>query len=408
MTSFQPPKGTDDIVPPVSGVWRRVLRTWDDWAERFGYGLVMTPNFEATELFERGVGEASEVVRKQMYTFQDGGGRSITLRPEGTAPTVRAYLASGVQGSWKVAYSGPMFRYERPQKGRRRQFYQVGAEHLGSDDPEADAAMIELGYRFLDDLGIPGLVVQLNSLGDLQDRPGYLAVLRTWLDERIDSLCDDSRQTLEINPMRVLDCKTCAPLLADAPVPTDHLSPGAADAYGIVRGRLEAVGVPFDENPRLVRGLDYYTRTAFEYVATELDAAQTALGGGGRYDGLSEAIGGRPVPGVGFAMGIDRIILALGEAGQEPSLDVFVVAAPGRGGEAFGLASRLRLTGWRVDMAEAGRSVKAQFKAADRSGAPTVLVVGDEWDDGELTYRVMAEGRQGRVALGEVEAWLRQ
>ncbi len=166
MASFAPPKGTDDIVPPTSAAWRAVLREWDAWAERFGFGLLMTPIFEATDLFARGVGESSEVVRKQMYTFEDGGGRSITLRPEGTASTVRAYLASGVQGAWKVAYSGPMFRYERPQKGRRRQFYQVGAEHLDSEDPAADAAIIELGYRFLEALGVPGVVVQLNSLGD--------------------------------------------------------------------------------------------------------------------------------------------------------------------------------------------------------------------------------------------------
>lgn len=408
MASFQPPKGTDDVIPPASAVWRRVLRTWDEWAERFGYGLVMTPIFEATEVFTRGVGEASEVVRKQMYTFVDGGGRSITLRPEATAPTVRAYLGAGGQGTWKVAYSGPMFRYERPQKGRRRQFHQVGAEHLGTDDPAADAAMIELGYRFLTDLGVPGVVVQLNSLGDPADRPAYLELLREWLEERQDDLCAESRETMKLNPMRVLDCKTCAPLLTEAPVPTAHLGAEAAAAYDAVKVYLSVAGVPFEENPRLVRGLDYYTRTAFEYIASELDAAQDALGGGGRYDGLAEALGGRPTPGVGFAMGIDRIILAMGDGVEELALDVFVVAAPGREKEAFQLASRLRRDGWRVDSADTGRSVKAQFKAADRSGAPMVLVVGDEWEVGEVTARRMGDGTQERIAIEEINTWLRR
>ncbi len=408
MATLQPPKGTDDIIPPASRVWRRVLRTWEDWAERFGYGLVMTPIFEATEVFERGVGESSEVVRKQMYTFEDGGGRSLTLRPEATASTVRAYLASGVQGAWKVAYSGPMFRYERPQKGRRRQFYQVGAEHLGSDDPSADAAMIELGFRFLTDLGIPGVVVQVNSLGDQDDRPAYLALLRAWLAEREQELCEDSREAMRINPMRVLDCKVCAPLLGDAPVPTDHLSSDATAAYTAVKDMLRAVEVPFEENSRLVRGLDYYTRTAFEYVASEFDAAQNALGGGGRYDGLAEAIGGRQVSGVGFAMGIDRIILAMGEGFDLAPLDVFVVSTSDREREAYMLLSRLRRAGWRVEASELGRSVKAQFKAADRSGAPKVIVVGDEWESGDITARDMSDGTQRRIPREEIETWLGQ
>ncbi|NND85569.1 MAG: histidine--tRNA ligase, partial [Acidimicrobiia bacterium] len=323
-----------------------------------------------------------------------------------TAPTVRAYLGSGVQGSWKVAYSGPMFRYERPQKGRRRQFYQVGAEHLESEDPAADAAIIELGYRFLDGLGVPGVEVQLNSLGDAEDRPAYLAILRAWLEERREQLCDDSWQTMEINPMRVLDCKTCAPLLVDAPTPVAHLGDPAASAYASVKEYLAAAGVPFVEQPRLVRGLDYYTRTAFEFVATELDAAQTALGGGGRYDGLSEAIGGRKVPGVGLAMGIDRIVLAMGDAEAGEALDAFIVATPGREMEARGLLSRLRASGARVDMADSGRSVKAQFKAADRSGAPSTLVVGDEWEAGEITARRMADGTQESIRIEEIRQWL--
>lgn len=406
VSSFQPPKGTDDVLAPTSHEWRRALRAWDDWAERFGYGLAMTPILEATELFSRGVGESTEVVRKQMYTFTDRGGRSVTLRPEGTAGVVRAYLNAGIQGEWKGAYSGPMFRYERPQGGRRRQFWQVGVEHLGTDRVAADAEVVELGYRFLVDLGVAGVTVQLNTLGDLDDRPGYLAELRGWLGRREADLCEDSRQTMLINPMRVLDCKVCAPVLEGVPTPVEHLGGAALDAWDEVRDRLGSVGVPFVEVPRLVRGLDYYTRTAFEYVGTSLDTAQTALGGGGRYDGLAEAIGGRRVPGVGLAMGIDRIVLALGDTTAGTSLDTFVVVAADRTTEAATLVSRLRLAGWRVDGADASRSVKAQFREADRSGAPVTLVVGDEWDAGAVRAKRMSDGTETDVAIEELTAWL--
>lgn len=407
MPSLQPPKGTDDILPPDSRVWRTVLRTWDDWAERFGYDLVMTPLFEATDLFERSVGESTEVVRKQMYTFTDRGDRSITLRPEGTASVVRAYLNAGIQGEWKGAYSGPMFRYERPQGGRRRQFWQVGVEHLGTDRAGADAEVIELGYRFLVDLGVDDVVVQLNSLGDPEDRPAYLAELRAWLEARLDDLSDDARETLAINPMRVLDSKADADLVADAPTPLDRLGDDAAAAYAEVKGQLDAVGVPWVETPRLVRGLDYYTRTAFEYVGSALDTAQTALGGGGRYDGLAEEIGGRRVPGVGLAMGVDRIILALGDEHRPPSLDAFVVTAGDRGAESARLVSDLRRAGVRIDAADPGRSVKSQFKAADRSGAPVTLVVGDEWDAGQVRAKRMADGIETDIDLREIATWLR-
>lgn len=407
MASLRPPKGTDDILPPASRTWRRVLRVWDDWAERFGYELAMTPLFEATELFERGVGESTEIVRKQMYTFSDLGGRSVTLRPEGTAGVVRAYLNAGLQGELKVAYGGAMFRYERPQAGRRRQFWQVGVEHLATERPEADADVIELGYRFLVDLGVPDVVVQLNSLGDPGDRPAYVAELRSWLEARIDQLCADSRETLAVNPMRVLDCKTCAPLLVDAPTPRDRLGADAAAAYETVKARLDAVGVPWEDDPRLVRGLDYYTRTAFEYVGGSLDIAQVALGGGGRYDGLAEEIGGRRVPGVGLAMGVDRIILALGDETPPAALDAFVVTAGERAAESARLLSELRRQGLRVDATDPGRSVKAQFKAADRSGAPVTLVVGDEWDAGIVRARRMTDGTESDIDRLEVATWLR-
>ncbi|MEX1287296.1 MAG: His/Gly/Thr/Pro-type tRNA ligase C-terminal domain-containing protein, partial [Acidimicrobiia bacterium] len=271
----------------------------------------------------------------------------------------------------------------------------------------ADADVIELGYRFLVDLGVPDVVVQLNSLGDPGERPAYVAELRSWLEARIDQLCADSRETLAVNPMRVLDCKTCAPLLVDAPTPRDRLGADAAAAYEVVKARLDAVGVPWEDDPRLVRGLDYYTRTAFEYVGGSLDIAQVALGGGGRYDGLAEEIGGRRVPGVGLAMGVDRIILALGDETPPAALDAFVVTAGERAAESARLLSELRRQGLRVDATDPGRSVKAQFKAADRSGAPVTLVVGDEWDAGIVRARRMTDGTESDIDRLEVATWLR-
>ena len=302
--SFQPPRGTFDVLAgssqPISDpqVWRELLSTWEEWAERFGYPLVMTPLFEATDVFERSVGGSTEVVTKQMYTFEDKGGRSITLRPEGTAGVVRAFLDSGIQGAWKGAYSGPMFRYERPQKGRYRQFYQVGVEYLDAESATADAEVIELGFRYLTAVGVTGLETKINSLGDKTCRSGYLTELRGYLEDSFEVLCEDSKSLVATNPLRVLDCKVCSPILGGAPVMVDHLCAPCSDHYEEVKTSLGRLSVPFIEDRRLVRGLDYYTRTAFEYVGTDLDAAQNAVGGGGRYDGLAESIGGRQVPGV--------------------------------------------------------------------------------------------------------------
>lgn len=403
--TFRAPKGTDDILPPVSGAWRRLLLSWEDWAARYGYDLVMTPVFEATDVFSRGVGESTEVVQKQMYTFDDKGGRSLTLRPEGTAPVVRAFLESGAAGTMKAAYSGPMFRYERPQAGRRRQFYQVGVEYLGSRAAAADAEVIELGYRYLLDAGVPGLTVQVNSIGDAECRPAYVEILRAYLEERREDLCPDSRGRLAANPMRVLDCKVCAPRLRDAPSPADHLCEACRVHYGAVRATLEDLRIPFEEAPRLVRGLDYYERTAFEYIATDLDAAQNAVGGGGRYDGLAELLGGIPVPGVGFALGIDRVVLTLPVDDVSSTLDLYVVVAGNRNREALRLVSELRQKGIRVDTDLEGRSVKAQFRAADRRRASGAVIVGDEWDEGRVVAKNLATGDQEIIEYEEVAAW---
>jgi histidyl-tRNA synthetase len=397
--SFQPPKGTDDIIAPESQTWRRVLRIWEDWSERYGYPLVSLPVFEATELFERGVGDTTEVVTKQMFTFEDRGGRSMTLRPEGTAGAVRAYLNSGQKGVWKGSYSGPFFRYERPQAGRRRQFWQVGVEYIGTASPLADVEVIELGYRFITAAGLTQTTLLLNSIGDQNCRPDYVAALRSYLQSRISDLSEDSVRLIDQNPLRVLDSKVDAPKLGDAPRTIDHLCEPCKEHFARVEDGLDGLGIPYQRDPRLVRGLDYYTRTAFEYIATGLDAAQNAVGGGGRYDGLAEAIGGPPTPGVGFALGIDRLILAIGEPAG-PYLDAYLVSETGPE-EALRVASRLRQAGVSVDFDPDGRSVKAQFRAARRLDAPVILV----WK-GEGTVDVLAGDERFEMPIEEVPDWL--
>ena len=405
--TIRAPKGTDDILAPASRTWRRMLRVWDQITERFGYDLIITPLFEGTELFSRGSGEDTEIVQKQMYTFTDKGGRSLTLRPEATPSVMRAHQQAGGSGVRKVASWGPMFRYERPQAGRRRQFYQLDVEYLGTDGPLADAEVIELGYRYLLEIGLDGVTVTINSIGDPVCRPAYQELLKEYLRAREDQLCEDSRQRIDSNPLRVLDCKICGPILGDAPTPVDHLCDPCAAHYHTVKETLLEVGVPFVEDPHLVRGLDYYTRTAFEYIATDLDAAQNAVGGGGRYDGLSESIGGRHIPAVGLALGLDRIVLALGQLVEGVALDAFVVVANEEmQTEATRFVSDLRAEGFRVDHDVDGRSVKAQFRIASRRDAPKVLVVGDEWRRGAVTVRDMATGDQREVPVEEVSEWI--
>lgn len=398
--NFRPPKGTHDVIAPRSQTWRETLRAWEDWAGRYGYPLVSTPIFESTDLFERGVGDTSEVVTKQMYSFDDRGGRSITLRPEGTAGVVRAYLNSGAQGVWKGAYSGPFFRYERPQAGRTRQFWQVGVEYLDTPSPLADVEVIELGYRYITGLGVTPLDLVVNSIGDPVCRPAYVKKLREYLRGKESLLSPDSVALIDRNPLRVLDSKIDREHLGDAPRTLDHLCEDCARHHEAVKEGLTALDIPFREDAGLVRGLDYYTRTAFEYIATGLDASQNAVGGGGRYDGLAETIGGRPTPGVGFALGVDRIILALGDP-ERPHLDAYLVSETGPE-EALVVASKLRADGLRVDFDPDGRSVKAQFRAARRLGVPVLVWKGDD-------HPVDVQGTSERVELPlqEVAAWFR-
>ncbi|MBU1226624.1 MAG: histidine--tRNA ligase [Actinobacteria bacterium] len=401
----QAPKGTDDILPPASEGWRRLLRGFEDLAVRYGYGFTMTPLFEATELFSRGVGVETEVVEKQMYTFEDKGGRSITLRPEATASVVRAYLGSGTQGVFKGYYAGPMFRYEQPQSGRRRQFYQVGVEYLAEPSPDADVEVIEVGYRLLQQAGITEVTVRLNSIGDPADRAAYREALVAFLKDRADLLSDEARSRMSSNPLRVLDSKADASVVADAPAPLDAICEAAAAHFAGVVAGLQRRGIPYEISPRLVRGLDYYNRTVFEYVSAAYTAAQEALGGGGRYDPLAEMLGGPPVAAVGLAMGVDRIVLAMPKF-PPGGPDVFVaVADPARREDAIGLVAALRDAGLWSEMDLGDRSLKAQFKVAGRRGSRLVAVVGDEWSEGLVTVRRMSDGEERPVAIEEVASW---
>ena len=408
MTSFRAPKGTTDVLPPTSTWWRTAHRVFEDLAEQFGFGLALTPLFEDTEVFSRGVGGDTEVVEKQMYSFLDKGDRPITLRPEATASVVRAAIqAGGVQGRMKASYWGPMFRYERPQKGRYRQFYQGGVEYLGSDSPEADVEVIEFGFRYLERMQVPNVVVHLNTIGDPSDRANHRAELRTYLLDRFDDLSRDAQRRVETNPMRVLDSKVDADVVADAPRPADFLSSAAAEHFESVRSGLDSLVIPYTLDGTLVRGLDYYNRSVWEYVPTAYDAAQSSVGGGGRYDGLFEILGGKPTPAVGLAMGVDRIFLASQLAQPDARLDAFVIVAiDDRRPEARKLVSELRGAGLRVDMTDAPRSVKAQFKEADRSAAATALIVGEEWSSGLVAVKNLETGEQQEIPIKEMGRWL--
>ena len=404
--TFRGPKGTDDIFPPASRTWGRVLHTWDDLVARYGYEPALVPLFELTELFARGVGETTEVVSKQMYTFNDRGGRSLSLRPEGTAGVVRAYIQAGSPGTMKLSYSGPMFRYEQPQAGRRRQFWQTGVEYLDVLSPWADAEVIEVGYRFLEEIGLNGVTVLLNTLGDHEDRPVYLATLRDWLRRHSADLSEDSRRRVETNPMRVLDSKEDAELVAGAPTPDEFVSAGAVEHHRQVIEALDAAGIEHRAAPNLVRGLDYYTRTAFEYLVEGYEAAQASMGGGGRYDGLAEVLGGRSTPSVGLAMGIDRIVLALTGTEEPLPLDLFIVLAdPTLQPEAVRLVGRLRRAGVAADFDPEPGSVKAQFRQAGVK-ARYAAVVGEEWAAGKVVVRDLGTGEQQLVDLDDLDEWV--
>ncbi|HEX2057519.1 MAG TPA: histidine--tRNA ligase [Actinomycetota bacterium] len=408
--AFTAPKGTYDVLPPESWRWADGARRALDTFARAGYAPVETPAFEHTEVFERGVGATSEVVGKQMYTFLDKGGRSLTLRPEGTAPVMRAVLEHHLERGplpVKLAYASFMFRQERPQKGRFRQFFQVGIESIGSDDPAVDAEVVEVGVRYLREMGVECTLL-LNSIGHPAEscRGGYVKLLADWLRDRVDELAPVDRERAETNPLRTFDSKEAATneVMRDAPLITDHLCDACAGHFADVRSLLGDVGVEHELEPRLVRGLDYYTRTAFEFVSGDL-GSQSAVGGGGRYDGLAESLGGEPLPGIGFALGLDRILLASAAPAEPPgSIDAYVVAAtPDARRAAFALATRLRNDGVGVELDLAGRSMKGQMKDAARSGARWAVILGaEELAAGAATLRDLANGDQEQVPLDDL------
>ena len=376
-----------------------------DLAERTGFGLLESPVFEDIGVFQR-LGESTEVVTKEMFEFFDKADppRHLALRPELTASVCRAFAEHRPTVPWKIWYSGPQFRYERPQAGRYRQFDQVGVETLGTHDPHADVEVVALGARFCEALGLQQVRLLVNSLGDADSRPAYDAALAAYLQSRRGDLSEQSRVTLDRNPLRVLDSKRTQdqPVIAEAPLMSEHLSGASADHFAAVRAGLDGLDIAYEVSPRLVRGFDYYTRTAFEFVADALDTAQDAVGGGGRYDGLVEELGGPPTPGIGLALGVDRILLACDAEGafeaSPPPVQVFVVDVAG-GDSAVVLCDRLRQAGLGVDRAFDGRSMKAQMKRADRSGAAVAVIVGpDEQAAGTATVRDMRPGGgQARV-----------
>ena len=404
---FQAPKGTRDILPPESGRWQALVALFAEVVGRAGYGLVQSPMFEDIGVFQR-LGEGTEVVRKEMYDFHDKGDRHLALRPEGTASVVRAFNQHRPTVPWKVWYLTPCFRYEEPQAGRFRQHHQVGAEAIGSPDPDLDVEVIALQHDFYRALGLDSLTLRLNSMGSPGDRQAYAERLAVWLGQRLDDLDEADRANAADHPLRVLDSKrerTMA-VVADAPLITDGLSDDAAAHFERVQAGLNALGVAYEIDPRLVRGLDYYTHSTWEFAAGALTSAQNAVGGGGRYDGLAESLGGKPTPGVGFGAGIERILLAADaeDALTEASgaVDVFVVDVTG-GDAGRDLTFELRRAGIAADRAFDARSMKAQMKVADRSGAQLALLVGDdELESGTVTLRDLRSGA-GQTALPRSE-----
>ncbi len=411
---FRTPKGVHDVLPPDSARWIEIVARFADRARRYGYGLAITPMFEHVEVFQR-VGEHTDVVAKEMYELTDKGGRRLALRPEGTASVVRAYVQHRPTPPWKVWYVAPNFRYERAQKGRYRQHWQLGVEALGVDDPDIDVEIIALLAGFYRDLGLTDARLLLNSMGDAETRPAFLAALRDHFLRHGDALGDEFRSRVEANPMRVLDSKVeeWQDVIESAPQLPEHLSDTAAEKFERVQEGLRALRIPFELAPRLVRGFDYYTGTTFEFQTAALDAAQSAIGGGGRYDGLAEEFGGPPTPGIGFGTGLERIVIALDALDVSVPVagtEVFVVDGLGGGsGTVIGsLVEDLRTEGFAVERAYGGRSVKAQWKAADKSGASVTVMVGrDEYERDAVAVKVLATGEQIEVTRTGLVAWLR-
>jgi histidyl-tRNA synthetase len=416
VTDAAPPRGTQDLLPPAGDAMVGLYEESHRIGRLFGFRYVETPTFEHTDLFARTSGGTSDVVTKEMYTFEDKGERSLTLRPEGTAGVIRAYLGHAQQlpNPYKGYYVETFFRHGRPQAGRLREFRQFGIEVIGDAGPGSDVEVIQIGDAFLRGRGLQQLTLVVNSIGDEVCRPAYRDRLVSYFEPYLDQLDEDCRTRLQTNPMRVMDCKVDGrkEFVLAAPIVSDHLCEPCAAHFAGVREGLEAAGIAYEIDPRLVRGLDYYTRTAFEFVAGTLSAGQGTVCGGGRYDGLAEVLGGPATPGIGFGLGLDRVLLAIEGEGLPPSPTrgprCFIVTV-GEGSRAVGgdLLARLRAAGVPSARAFEERPLKAQFKMADRADADFVAILGtDELAGGTVTLRRLADGLQKSVPDADVERWL--
>ena len=410
MTQFQPPRGTRDLIGEDQRRHAHVVATARRVAQTYGFDEWATPVFEDTRVFARSLGDTSDVVTKEMYTFEDRGGESVTLRPENTAGVCRALVSNGLAQSLpqRVFYAGPMFRYERPQKGRYRQFHQIGAELLGPSEPLADAEVIALGRDVLDALGVAGACqLELNTLGDAASRAAWRDALVGYLRDHRERLSRESVERLERNPLRVLDSKDPADktVVAGAPLIESYLTPDSARFWDGVRESLARLGVAFTENPRIVRGLDYYNHTAFEFVTDQLGAQGTVLGGG-RYDGLVEQMGGPPVPGVGWAAGVERLAMLLAEPPPVPATVVVIPVSEAEEGAALDALQALRRAGIRAEMGYKG-NLRRRMERANRIGARAAIIVGSaEAERGTAQLRDLATGEQAEVPLAELPGWL--
>ncbi len=406
------PKGTKDTMPDQVYKWHYIENAFAEICRKYGFDEIRTPVFEHTELFQRGVGDTTDIVQKEMYTFQDYGKRSITLKPEGTSPVVRAYtehkLYAGVQPA-KLYYNIPCFRYEKPQSGRLREFHQFGVETFGTGDMMADAEIISLAYDFLQEMGITDIELRINSVGCPHCRKKHRAALKEFLRPKYEQLCDTCKDRFDRNPMRIIDCKSpvCHELVQGAPMMIDYLCDECSDAFSQLKSNLDAMGIQYTVDPGIVRGLDYYTKTAFEFVTTKIGAQGTVCGGG-RYDHLVEEIGGPATPGVGFGLGKERLLLTMEACGveiPEPSgADVFI-AVMGDEAKAAGLKlmRELRQKGVTVQMDIMGRNIKNQFKYANRINAARTVVIGqDELENDSITIKNMATSEQVTVPMGNI------
>ena len=410
-------KGTNDILPPFGYSWRSIEATLFDTARLYGFSEIRIPVFEHTEVFRRSVGDTTDVVQKEMYTFDDKGGRSLTLRPELTAGVIRSCIEKGlVNGALpvKVCYEGGCYRYEKPQAGRLREFHQFGVECLGAAAPSADAEVILLANNLLSEVGIKDILLEINSIGCPECRKKYHAALKEYFKQHTDTLCGTCNERLDRNPMRILDCKSpiCAEIAANAPVVLDYLCDDCAEHFKGVKAHLDAAGIKYTVNPHIVRGLDYYTRTVFEFVSGSI-GAQSTVCGGGRYDGLISQMGGPQTPALGFAMGLERLVLVLNsqqtELPAEPTCDIYLVtmgdAAKIKSTE---LCAALRAKGIKAQTDICGRGLKAQMKYADKIGAKFTAVIGDnEIETGKINLKNMCDGTVSEISFDGIADFLK-